>query len=153
MPAWETVGDVNDDNWLHEVVEAMPDGVVMVDDAGTIVLVNREIERLLGYDREQMLGQKVEMLIPADLVESHQSHRMSFQVASRRRAMGRGLDLFAQRGVQGIIIGAMTFGDEISAVAIAEALDTYPPMARTMALRGEKAAAVTPAKRSRKRAA
>ena len=97
MPAWETVGDVNDDNWLHEVVEAMPDGVVMVDDAGTIVLVNREIERLLGYDREQMLGQKVEMLIPADLVESHQSHRMSFQVASRRRAMGRGLDLFAQR--------------------------------------------------------
>ena len=44
------------DHWLLEVVEAMPDGVVIVDEQGEIVLVNREIERLLGWSRDDLLG-------------------------------------------------------------------------------------------------
>ncbi|MEQ1873559.1 MAG: PAS domain S-box protein [Ilumatobacteraceae bacterium] len=85
------------DHRLLEVVEAMPDGVVIVDSGGLIVLVNREMERLVGYSREQMLGQAVEMLIPFALREGHVANRDGFAAAPRRRSMGLGLDLAAQR--------------------------------------------------------
>ncbi len=82
---------------LLEVVEAIPDGVVIVDRTGVIVLVNREMERLVGFSREQILGQPVEILIPSDLRPGHVAHRDNFAAAPRRRAMGLGLDLHAQR--------------------------------------------------------
>ena len=88
---------MNDENWLLEVMEAMPDGVVIVDETGAIVLVNREVERLLGYSRDQLLGRSVEILIPTDIAETHATHRETFQQSSQRRAMGRGLDLAARR--------------------------------------------------------
>ncbi len=85
------------DHRLLEVVEAIPDGVVIVDLEGLIVLVNREMERLVGYSREQMLGQTVEMLIPVGLRAGHTANRGDFATAPRRRSMGLGLDLAAQR--------------------------------------------------------
>lgn len=85
------------DHRLLEVVEAMPDGIVIVDGDGLIVLVNREMERLVGYAREQMLGQAVEMLIPGNLRDEHVSNRADFAAAPHRRSMGLGLDLAAQR--------------------------------------------------------
>lgn len=85
------------DHRLLEVVEAIPDGVVIVDSDGLIVLVNREMERLVGYTRDQMLGQAVEMLIPSDLRGEHVSNRTDFAASPRRRSMGLGLDLAAQR--------------------------------------------------------
>lgn len=88
---------MNDANWLHEVMEAMPDGVVIVNDEGTIVLVNREIERMLGHSRSELLGRNVDMLVPNELAAPHAEHRRGFVESSRRRQMGRGLDLRAQR--------------------------------------------------------
>jgi len=49
------------------VVESLPTGVVMVDRLGTIVLVNRETERLFGYKREELVGRSVELLVPGGL--------------------------------------------------------------------------------------
>lgn len=91
------VGDPNDDHWLLEVVEAMPDGVVIVDQRGTMSLVNREMERLLGYTRDEMLGEPVEMLLPVEIRSAHHGHRAGFNANPHRRAMGAGLDLSAQR--------------------------------------------------------
>lgn len=88
---------MNEEHWLLEVVEAMPDGVVIVDYSGEMILVNREMERLLGYPREELLGQRVEMLLPGELRTMHEAHRDSYQEAPHRREMGRGLDLKAQR--------------------------------------------------------
>ncbi|MCE9621198.1 MAG: PAS domain S-box protein [Actinomycetia bacterium] len=85
------------DHRLLEVVEAIPDGVVIVNRDGLIVLVNREMERLVGYDREQMLGQAIEMLIPVQLRDGHVTNREDFVHAPFRRSMGLGLDLAAQR--------------------------------------------------------
>jgi PAS domain S-box-containing protein len=84
-------------DWLLEVVEAMPDGVVIVDLQGSIVLVNREMERLLGYGREEMLGKPVEMLLPEHLAGAHRAHRGMFAGNPYRRSMGHGLDLVARR--------------------------------------------------------
>ncbi len=88
---------MTDEHWLLEVVEAMPDGVVIVDRTGTITLVNREMERMLGYSRDELLGQRVEMLLPSELRTVHESHRQRFQANPRRREMGRGIDLAARR--------------------------------------------------------
>jgi PAS domain S-box-containing protein len=88
---------MNGEHWLLEVVEAMPDGVIIVNPEGEMLLVNREAERLLGYQREEMLGQPVEMLLEMDLREVHHTHRAKFAATPHRRSMGAGLDLSAQR--------------------------------------------------------
>ncbi len=92
------MGDgMNETHWLLEVVEAMPDGVVIVNHAGEMLLVNREMERLLGYSRGELLGQQVEMLMPLDARGAHVAHRTKYQSAPARRGMGRGLQLVARR--------------------------------------------------------
>ena len=88
---------MNEEHWLLEVVEAMPDGVVIVNESGEMVLVNREMERLLGYSREELLGNNVDMLLPEQLQRSHSAHRSGYQAAPHRRAMGHGLELSARR--------------------------------------------------------
>ena len=88
---------MNEEHWLLEMVEAIPDGVVIVDQLGAMMLVNREMERLLGYSRDEMLGNSVEVLLPEELRSVHVEHRVAYQEAPHRRAMGRGLQLVARR--------------------------------------------------------
>jgi len=78
-------------------VDAAPSALVMVDDAGKIVLVNREFERLFGYAREELLGRDVEILVPEHLTRTHIDHRGSFQQAPQERKMGQGHELFGRR--------------------------------------------------------
>ncbi len=85
------------EHWLLEVVDAMPDGVVIVDLDGMMMLVNREMERLIGFTREEMLGNPVEMLLPAELDRSHRAHREDYARNPHRRSMGAGLSLAARR--------------------------------------------------------
>jgi PAS domain-containing protein len=49
---------------FHAAVESSPSGMVMTDLAGTILLVNREVERLFGYARDELIGRPVEVLVP-----------------------------------------------------------------------------------------
>src|SRR5262245_10964806 len=63
---------------FRTVLEAAPDGVVIVDDGGRIVLVNEQTERLFDYRRDQLLGRGLEMLIPERYQEAHAHHRTSF---------------------------------------------------------------------------
>lgn len=79
------------------VVEASPSGLVMVDHAGRIVLVNAQMERLFGYARAELLGQPVELLLPERVRAAHAGHRAAFFAAPTGRAMGAGRDLFARR--------------------------------------------------------
>jgi len=82
---------------LRAAVESSPSGLLMIDAAGTIVLVNREVERLFGYSREELLGQPVELLVPSRLREGHPTFRASFQHSPSIRAMGAGRDLYGRR--------------------------------------------------------
>jgi hypothetical protein len=75
-------------------VESSPNGMVMVDPAGKMVLVNREVERMFGYERQELLGQSIEMLVPERFRQRHPTYRSTFFRAPDRRSMGVGRDLF-----------------------------------------------------------
>ena len=78
-------------------VESCPSGILMIDASGTIVLVNAELERQFGYDRSELIGKSVDMLLPKRLHQAHILHRMKFNEAPSVRAMGAGRDLYARR--------------------------------------------------------
>jgi len=79
------------------VVESSPNGMLMVDKGGTILLVNRQIEQLFGYERAELIGQSVEMLVPQRMRSQHAGDRVEFFDHSELRAMGKGRDLYAVR--------------------------------------------------------
>ncbi len=82
---------------MHAVVQSAPSGMVMIDRDGTIVLVNREVERMFGYTREELLGTSIDLLVPTRLRGGHSGLRTSFFGDPKTRAMGAGRELFGVR--------------------------------------------------------
>jgi PAS domain S-box-containing protein len=82
---------------LRGFLELAPDGVLIVDDGGRIVLVNRQVEELFGYTRDELLGQPVEQLLPERFRSRHPAHREGFLRSSAARTMGQGQELFGRR--------------------------------------------------------
>ncbi len=77
--------------------EAVPDAMVAVDAHGEIVQVNSQTERLFGYTQGELIGQKVEMLVPESLRGEHHHHRDRFHEKPQTRRMGAALDLRGRR--------------------------------------------------------
>jgi PAS domain S-box-containing protein len=82
---------------MQALVEAAPDAMVIADADGRIVLVNSQTETVFGYQREELLGQPVELLMPPALAALHQRYRGRYVAQPRTRPMGLGLDLIARR--------------------------------------------------------
>lgn len=82
---------------FRELVEAAPDGILEVDTAGRILLVNEEAERLFHCSRQELVGELVEAFIPERFRAIHPSHRVRYSAQPVRRPMGLGLDLWARR--------------------------------------------------------
>ncbi|MFZ6712877.1 PAS domain S-box protein [Undibacterium sp. TC9W] len=76
------------------VVEAAPNAMVMIDSRGMIEMVNAQTEHLFGYPRAELLGQPMEMLIPARFRSQHPDLRAQYFTSPSTRAMGSGRDLF-----------------------------------------------------------
>jgi PAS domain S-box-containing protein len=102
----ETIGaakvarDITDQKLSEEMfklaVDASPSGLVMIDVAGRIMLVNAETERLFGYSQKQLIGQSVEILVPGDLRTVHSELRTAYTATPSARRMGAGMELFGQ---------------------------------------------------------
>lgn len=84
-------------NMCAQVVECDPDGTCIVDDNGEIVLVNKRMEEISGYHRSELLGQRVEILVPEAFRTVHPAHREGFITGPSSRPM-RGLKLRHKRG-------------------------------------------------------
>jgi PAS domain S-box-containing protein len=83
---------------LLKVLETAPDSIVVIDKEGTIVLVNAQTEKMFGYQREELVGNKVEMLVPVRNQRGHVAQRRSFFDRPYSRAMGQvGTPLFGLR--------------------------------------------------------
>lgn len=79
------------------LMESAPDAMVIVGAQGRIVLVNRQTEQMFGYDRGELLGQPVEVLIPEKFRPRHAAHRSGYIEDPKVRPMGAGLELFGVR--------------------------------------------------------
>ena len=82
---------------FQSAVEASPNGILMVDAQGRILLVNAQGEKLFGYSRDELLGRTVETLVPQLFRAEHPASRASFVAAPQARSMGAGRDLFGLR--------------------------------------------------------
>src|SRR5579872_1628874 len=80
-----------------DVLEALPDAVVAVDHHGTIVQVNSLARELFGYDPGELIGQKVELLVPESYRGKHHHHREHYAEAPKTRRMGAELELYGRR--------------------------------------------------------
>jgi PAS domain S-box-containing protein len=79
------------------LVDAAPDGMIVADETGTILFVNRQVEELFGYERAELLGKPVEHLVPERFRQTHRAHRTRYRVEPRTRAMGSGYELYGLR--------------------------------------------------------
>ncbi len=78
---------------FRALLESAPDAMIITDEGSHIQLVNAQTERLFGYRRAELVGQPVEVLIPAALAGRHRQHRAAYAAAPKVRGMGIGLDL------------------------------------------------------------
>jgi protein-histidine pros-kinase len=79
------------------LLESVPDGIVMSNSSGRIVLANAQAERLFGYERGELRGRPIETLLPERLHRSHVGHRASYFMQPRMRSMGASLSLSGRR--------------------------------------------------------
>ncbi len=78
-------------------LEAAPTGMIMIDPRGRIVLTNGRLEKLFGYDRGELLGKWIEVLVPERLHHDHSRFRDDFFENPQTRPMGAGRDLYGRR--------------------------------------------------------
>ncbi len=81
---------------FQSFLESVPDAIVIVDKSGNIQSVNKQAQEMFGYRKNEIVGNKIELLIPSRFKEAHQGHRADFSHNPRTRKMGEGMQLFAQ---------------------------------------------------------
>jgi two-component system, sensor histidine kinase len=81
----------------RSALEAAPDAMIMIDGSGAIRFANRQVSLLFGYAHDEIVGQPVELLMPARFHARHVEHRDQYRTNVRMRPMGEGLQLFGRR--------------------------------------------------------
>ncbi len=96
-----TASDIHDrkraERRFSQVIEGAPNGMIVVDSSGRITLVNNQIENSFGYSRDELLGKKIEILVPERFRADHPAFRVDFTARPTARPMGAGRELFGLR--------------------------------------------------------
>lgn len=81
---------------FRNLLESAPDAIIIVNESGVIQLVNVQTEKMFKYDRAEMVGNKIELLLPVRYNTIHQQHRVNFFRNPKVRQMGEGFDLLGK---------------------------------------------------------
>lgn len=79
---------------LRLVVESALNAMILTDSSGKILVINKQTELLFGYGRNELIGEKIEILVPQRMKQHHPHHRQKFHDQPKARPMGAGRDLF-----------------------------------------------------------
>ena len=82
---------------LENLLDAMPDALVVVERAGLIRFVNHQTELLFGYDRGELVGRPIETLVPESFRQVHAAHREASAAAPQTRDLGQDLELTGRK--------------------------------------------------------
>ena len=82
---------------LGHALESAPDTIIIVDEAGQILFANQRVLMLFGDEPAELVGQKIEILLPERLRPRHQGHRKDYALNAQVRPMGIELELCALR--------------------------------------------------------
>ena len=82
---------------LRDVLGAAPDAILVVDEGGKVLLVNRSVKVMFGLDEEEIVGRSIDVLVPERFRSEHPAHRAHYMASPRVRPVGAGLSLFAVR--------------------------------------------------------
>lgn len=78
-------GVASTENWYRHIIESTPDGMLVVDAAGQILLANPELHRIFGYGPGQLIGSNIDALVPGSVRQRHVGNRERFMQASAGR--------------------------------------------------------------------
>jgi PAS domain S-box-containing protein len=106
----------------NALFESAAQSILIVDQSGRIVMANPATESMLGYRKEELLGQSIEMLVPENLRGVHVAHRGQYFRNAQTRPMGLGMDLQARRKDGAVFAAEISLshirsGDQTLAVA------------------------------------
>jgi formate hydrogenlyase transcriptional activator len=82
---------------FRSLFEFSPDAIIVTDQEGKIAETNGQVEKFFGYDRGELIGQPVEMLVPERFRHAHPAHRQGYNAQALTRPMGIGLELYGRR--------------------------------------------------------
>ena len=78
------------------LLESAPDATIVVNEKGNIMLINEQTKVLFGYQREELIEQPIEILLPERYKANHLTHRKGFFAQPKARPMGNGLELYGR---------------------------------------------------------
>jgi PAS domain S-box-containing protein len=81
----------------HEIIECAPDAIIVVQEEGQIELVNEQAAVLFGYEKEEMIGKPISMLVPKRYRVVHKAHRERYLANPEKRRMGEHMTTVALR--------------------------------------------------------
>ncbi len=85
------------EHFYHTLFESVGEGLVLVNKEGIIVETNPRVEELFGFEKEELLGSTIEILIPESVRKNHHQHRIDYTKSPRKRNMGSGMNLQARK--------------------------------------------------------
>jgi len=90
-------GKMDSKQGIDAIFKFATEGIILANSKSEIIHVNTSAEKLFGYNPGELIGHKIEILIPSRLKEKHIKHRDGFHHNPHARSMGAGLDLFGAK--------------------------------------------------------